>query len=177
MELENYEANLADIALQEQTFYETKPTLYELQMASQLMNTTLTAQNGHSGTFNSPSTFPLLTPIINNSGKGKKKKSVKFLTYVQGYDGEAPMLLKEEPEDGPRSIQKVPSLSDLSEESIASSKRRKKKNHENHAMFCLRSNNSRKILVKWSFKMKLCLKLDHEKCLDEGPKCCVYLQH
>jgi hypothetical protein len=28
------------------------------------------------------------------------------------------MLLKEEPEDGPRSIQKVPSLSDLSDESI-----------------------------------------------------------
>jgi hypothetical protein len=27
--------------------------------------------------------FPLLTPIINNGGKGKKKKSVKFLTYVQ----------------------------------------------------------------------------------------------
>jgi hypothetical protein len=84
MELENYEANLADIALQEQTFYETKPTLYELQMASQLMNGTLAAsQNGHSGTFNSPASFPLLTPIINSSGKGKKKKSVKFLTYVQ----------------------------------------------------------------------------------------------
>jgi hypothetical protein len=82
MELENYEENLADIALQEQTFYETKPTLYELQMASQLMNGALTAQNGHSGTFNSPANFPLL-PIINSSGKGKKKKSVKFLTYVQ----------------------------------------------------------------------------------------------
>lgn len=79
MELETYEANLADIALQEQTFYETKPTFEELQMA---MNSTLTSQNGHSGTFNSPSTFPILQPIL-NTGKGKKKKSVKFLTYVQ----------------------------------------------------------------------------------------------
>lgn len=35
--------------------------------------------------------------------------------YFQGYDGQ-PMLLKEEPEDGPRSIQKVPSLSDFSNE-------------------------------------------------------------
>ena len=42
--------------------------------------------------------------------------SISF--FMQGYDGEPPMLLKEEPEDGPRSIQKVPSLSDLSEESI-----------------------------------------------------------
>ena len=82
MELEIYEANLADIALQEQTFYETKPTFEELQMASQLLNSTLSSQNGHSGTFNSPSTFPILQPIL-NTGKGKKKKSVKFLTYVQ----------------------------------------------------------------------------------------------
>jgi hypothetical protein len=87
MELETYEANLADIALQEQPFYETKPTAFELQMASQLMNSTLAAQaNGHSVvSFNSTSSsnFPLITPIINNGGKGKKKKSVKFLTYVQ----------------------------------------------------------------------------------------------
>jgi len=85
MELETYEANLADIALQEQTFYETKPTLYELQMASQLMmNGNLTNTNGHhNGHFNQPGAFPLLTPIISNGGKGKKKKSVKFLTYVQ----------------------------------------------------------------------------------------------
>ena len=82
MELEIYEANLADIALQEQTFYETKPTFEELQMASQLLNSTLASQNGHSGTFTSPSTFPILQPIL-NTGKGKKKKSVKFLTYVQ----------------------------------------------------------------------------------------------
>lgn len=83
MELETYEANLADIdiALQEQPFYETKPTLFELQMASQLLNSTLASQN--SGGFNSQSAFPLLTPIISNGGKGKKKKSVKFLTYVQ----------------------------------------------------------------------------------------------
>lgn len=80
MELETYEANLADIALQEQTFYETKPTVYELQMASQLM---ANSQNG--GNFMQMTTggFPLLMPILNNGGKGKKKKSVKFLKYVQ----------------------------------------------------------------------------------------------
>lgn len=39
-----------------------------------------------------------------------------FIYFLQGYDGEPPMLLKEEPDDGPRSIQKVPSLSDLSGE-------------------------------------------------------------
>lgn len=82
MELDTYEANLADIALQEQTFYETKPTLYELQMASQLMmNGALANQNN--GHYNQPNGFPQLTPIISNSGKGRKKKSVKFLTYVQ----------------------------------------------------------------------------------------------
>jgi hypothetical protein len=81
MELETYEANLADIALQEslqeQTFYETKPTAYELQMASQLMSN---GQNG--GSFCQSGAFQL-APIINTGGKGKKKKSVKFLTYVQ----------------------------------------------------------------------------------------------
>lgn len=82
MELETYEANLADIALQEQTFYETKPTQFELElaMASQLAST-LAAQNCHNGSFSAPNVFPL-APIINNGGKGKKKKSVKFLTYV-----------------------------------------------------------------------------------------------
>jgi hypothetical protein len=44
--------------------------------------------------------------------------SWKFFLFLQGYDGEAPILLKEEPDDGPRSFQKVPSLSDLSEESL-----------------------------------------------------------
>lgn len=80
MELETYEANLADIALQEQTFYETKPTALELQMASQLMSQS--NQNGGHFVQMSPNGFPLLTPIL-NTGKGKKKKSVKFLTYVQ----------------------------------------------------------------------------------------------
>jgi hypothetical protein len=41
-----------------------------------------------------------------------------FFFILQGYEGEPPILLKEEPEDGPRSFQKVPSLSDLSEESL-----------------------------------------------------------
>lgn len=76
MELETYEADLADIALQEQTFYETKPTVYELHMASQLMS-----NNQNSGSF-LPGGFTL-QPIISSGGKGKKKKSVKFLTYVQ----------------------------------------------------------------------------------------------
>lgn len=84
MELETYEANLADIALQEQTFYETKPTLYELQMASQLMSNN---QNGGNFLQSTNGSFPLITPILNNSGKGKKKKSVKFLTYVQVSSG------------------------------------------------------------------------------------------
>jgi hypothetical protein len=81
MELETYEANLADIALQEQTFYETKPTALELQMASQLMSQS--NQNGGHFVQITPGGFPLLTPIINSTCKGKKKKSVKFLTYVQ----------------------------------------------------------------------------------------------
>lgn len=34
---------------------------------------------------------------------------------LQGFEGGPPILLKEEPEDGPRSMQKVPSLSDLSD--------------------------------------------------------------
>lgn len=80
MELETYEANLADIALQEQTFYETKPTIYELQMASQLMSNN---QNDGNYMQMTPGRFPLLAPIISSGGKGKKKKSVKFLTYVQ----------------------------------------------------------------------------------------------
>lgn len=78
MELETYEANLADIALQEQTFYEQKPTAYELQMASQLLSNSM--NGGHY--VQTTGGFPLM-PILNNGGKGKKKKSVKFLTYVQ----------------------------------------------------------------------------------------------
>lgn len=84
MELETYEANLADFALQEQTFYETKPTQFELElaMASQLAST-LSSQNCHNGHFTAPSNFTL-APIISHGCKGsKKKKSVKFLTYVQ----------------------------------------------------------------------------------------------
>lgn len=83
MELETYEANLADIALQEQTFYDIKPTQFELElaMASQLASTLAASQNCQNGPFVIPS-FPI-APIISNSDKGKKKKSVKFLTYVQ----------------------------------------------------------------------------------------------
>ncbi|CRK94686.1 CLUMA_CG008186, isoform A [Clunio marinus] len=50
------------------------------QVASQLTN----QNNGFVQT--QPGVFPLLTPIINNCGKGKKKKSVKFLTYVERYN-------------------------------------------------------------------------------------------
>lgn len=84
MELETYEANLADIALQEQTFYDTKPTQFELElaMASQLAST-LASQNCQNGPFVIPTVFPIAPIISNNGGKGKKKKSVKFLTYVQ----------------------------------------------------------------------------------------------
>jgi hypothetical protein len=83
MELETYEANLADIALQEQTFYDTKPTQFELElaMASHLAST-LASQSCQNGPFTIPNAFPI-APIISNGGKGKKKKSVKFLTYVQ----------------------------------------------------------------------------------------------
>lgn len=39
-----------------------------------------------------------------------------FSIFVpQGFEGGPPILLKEEPEDAPRSMQKVPSLSDLSD--------------------------------------------------------------
>lgn len=43
---------------------------------------------------------------------------MQYFLFLQGYEGEPPILLKEEPDDGPRSFQKVPSLSDLSEESL-----------------------------------------------------------
>lgn len=46
--------------------------------------------------------------------------SLLTVRLLQGYDGEPPILLKEEPEDGPRSFQKVPSLlSDLSDDSMS----------------------------------------------------------
>lgn len=38
-----------------------------------------------------------------------------YVYDLQGFEGGPPILLKEEPEDGPRSMQKVPSLSDLSD--------------------------------------------------------------
>lgn len=84
MELETYEANLADIALQEQTFYDTKPTQFELElaMASQLAST-LASQSCQNGPFVIPTAFPIAPIISSNGGKGRKKKSVKFLTYVQ----------------------------------------------------------------------------------------------
>ena len=84
MELETYEANLADIALQEQTFYDIKPTQFELElaMASQLASTLAASQGCQNGAFAIPSAFPI-APIMSHGGKGKKKKSVKFLTYVQ----------------------------------------------------------------------------------------------
>lgn len=80
MELETYEANLADIALQEQTFYDIKPTQFELDlaMASQLASASNNCQNR---SFAIPTA--IVAPIMSNGGKGKKKKSVKFLTYVQ----------------------------------------------------------------------------------------------
>lgn len=37
------------------------------------------------------------------------------LNILQGFDGGPPIQVKEEPEDGPRSMQKVPSISDLSD--------------------------------------------------------------
>lgn len=37
------------------------------------------------------------------------------MIYFQSFDGQAPILIKEEPEDGPN-MQKVPSLSDLSDQ-------------------------------------------------------------
>lgn len=34
----------------------------------------------------------------------------------QSFEGGPPLILKQEPEDGPRNMQKVPSLSDLSDQ-------------------------------------------------------------
>lgn len=39
----------------------------------------------------------------------------KIFFNLKGFEGGPPILLKEEPEDGPRNMQKVPSLSDLSD--------------------------------------------------------------
>lgn len=89
MELETYESDLLAFALEEQPFYETKPSFYDLQMASQLINGQLNNQNGgHYNQMNNLS-MPLLNNGIISSGKHKKKKSVKFnnnltiKTYVQ----------------------------------------------------------------------------------------------
>lgn len=50
----------------------------------------------------------------------KRNELIVHMFIWQGFDG-APLLLKEEPEDGgPRSIQKVPSLSDLSDPEASS---------------------------------------------------------
>lgn len=45
----------------------------------------------------------------------KTKIYANIYQLLQGFDGGPPIQLKEEPEDGPRSMQKVPSLSDLSD--------------------------------------------------------------
>lgn len=89
MELETYESDCLAFALEEQPFYETKPSFYDLQMASQLINGQLNNQNGgHYNQMNNLS-MPLLNNGIISSGKHKKKKSVKFnnnltiKTYVQ----------------------------------------------------------------------------------------------
>lgn len=89
MELETYESELLALALEEQPFYETKPSFYDLQMASQLITGQLNNQNGgHYNQMNNLS-MPLLNNGIISSGKHKKKKSVKFnnnltiKTYVQ----------------------------------------------------------------------------------------------
>lgn len=89
MELEAYESDCLAFALEEQPFYETKPSFYDLQMASQLITGQLNNQNGlHYNQMNNL-TMPLLNNGIISSGKHKKKKSVKFnnnltiKTYVQ----------------------------------------------------------------------------------------------
>lgn len=78
MELETYESDCLAFALEEQPFYETKPSFYDLQMASQLLNGQMNnGQNGHYNQMNNLS-MPLLNNGIISSGKHKKKKSVKF---------------------------------------------------------------------------------------------------
>ncbi|XP_037028262.1 ETS-like protein pointed isoform X2 [Bradysia coprophila] len=92
MDLEIYETEIAAYLLQEAPFYEESLTsIYGYPMSRLSDKSSMKSSDG-------------------------KKKRVTFLSnYVQGFEGGPPILLKEEPEDGPRSMQKVPSLSDLSD--------------------------------------------------------------
>ncbi|KAJ6637442.1 ETS-like protein pointed [Pseudolycoriella hygida] len=92
MDTEIYEAEIAAYLLQETQFYEESLTsIYGLSMSKLSEKSSMRSSDG-------------------------KKKRVTFLSnYVHGFEGVPPILLKEEPEDGPRSMQKVPSLSDLSD--------------------------------------------------------------
>lgn len=75
MELETYEQVLAEQILQEQPFYETKPTVHQLASMASMYNASTNQSN-----------FPAFGEQgVNSGGKTikKKKKSVKFLTYVQ----------------------------------------------------------------------------------------------
>lgn len=101
MELEIAEA-LADYSLQETPFYEINLHAHDLSMSSTGINSTKSSLKGNNE--------------LNNLEK-KSKKCVSFLpTYVKNFEGGSPLLLKEEPDDGLRSMQKVPSLSDLSDQ-------------------------------------------------------------
>ena len=75
MELETYEQVLAEQILQEQTFYETKPTVHQLASMASMYNESTNQSNFQDFTDQG----------ANIGGKTikKKKKSVKFLTYVQ----------------------------------------------------------------------------------------------
>ncbi|XP_063703830.1 ETS-like protein pointed [Culicoides brevitarsis] len=80
--------SLADYSLQESPFYESTLDIYDMSATQ-------------------------LSGKLGSTLKRKKNKKVTFLTSVQSYDI-PPIVIKEEPEDA-QYIQKVPSLSDLSD--------------------------------------------------------------
>ncbi|KAL1385365.1 hypothetical protein pipiens_000401, partial [Culex pipiens pipiens] len=150
MELEAAYEALADYSLQEAPFYEAplkapvpateadqqnpllsfRSALFSAQFQRDIMAASslmLPANSGATGgkgmQLNGGMQSALVPALASSTGKPKKnmKKSVSFLpTFVQSYDGESQIQLKQEPMDeGPphhgRNIQKVPSLSDLSD--------------------------------------------------------------
>lgn len=88
MEWETFEDNMTDIALQEQTFYDSKPNTCVIDMANPIRNhIKIESEVDEEDTDiiksiqDSTTTTTTLTKGF-AVGKNKKKKSVKFLNYV-----------------------------------------------------------------------------------------------
>jgi hypothetical protein len=91
MEWETFEDNMTDIALQEQTFYDSKPNTCVIDMANPIRNHIKIESEadedeaeiikGMDGSTSSTTTTAAPKGFT-VSVKNKKKKSVKFLSYV-----------------------------------------------------------------------------------------------